>query len=363
MKNLKRENTIDILRGIIMILMAIDHCFLTTYKTHFAETWNLPLPNYETNSIFITRWLSNICAPGFALLMGISIRLFMSKNVDNQSITSYFFKRGTILIILQQLLNLPSLLFDLKNIENIHLFTGGVLYSLGFSMILCSFLINWNKRNQILVGTAIICINYIITNNTIQFDNTIMILLFTPGVNQWVSVNYPVFPWLGVSMIGLGLGGYLIQDRNKFFAQIWKIGLVLVGLFLITRFMHWGDFNHIPDTSSLIHFLAIIKYPPSIAFLLITIGILFILMTLINKSINLLNKTTKPLLVFGKVPLFFYFTHYYLYIIISKCTNHHIPLSVMYLLWLIGLIILYPICIQYLQFKSKKPVNSFWRFL
>ena len=138
-----------------------------------------------------------------------------------------------------------------------------------------------------------------------------------------------------------------------------------MGLFLVTRFMHWGDFNHISDTNNLINFLAIIKYPPSIAFLLITLGILFILMTLIDKIITkkLLIVLLKPLLVFGKVPLFFYFAHYYLYIVISKFTNHHISLTAMYLLWLMGLIILYPICIQYQQFKSKKASNSFWRFL
>lgn len=365
MNNLKRDSAIDVLRGVIMILMAIDHCFLTIYKTHFAESWNSPIPIYGSNTIFITRWLSNICAPGFALLMGISISLFISKNTENQSIRIYLLKRGLVLIIFQQLLNLPSLFFDLKNIENIHLFTGGVLYSLGFSMILCAFAIKWDKRNQIILGIAIICLNYFIANNTLQFDNTIMHLLFTPGVNKWVSVNYPVFPWLGVSIIGLGLGGYLIQDRNQFFNQIWKIGAVLVGSFMLIRLIHWGDFNHLPDTNSLINFLAIIKYPPSIAFFLITLGILFILMTLIDKLIskNLLSGLTKPLLVFGKVPLFFYFTHYYLYIIISKSTNHHISLITMYLLWLVGLIILYPICIQYQQFKSKKASNSFWRFL
>jgi uncharacterized membrane protein len=365
MNNLKRDSTIDVLRGVIMILMAIDHCFLVIYKIHFAESWNSPIPNYGSNAIFITRWLSNICAPGFALLMGISISLFISKNTENQSIRIYLLKRGLVLIIFQQLLNLPSLFFNIRNIENIHLFTGGVLYSLGLSMILCAFVIKWNKFNQIILGTAIICLNYIIANNTLQFDNTIMHLLFTPGVNKWVSVNYPVFPWLGVSIIGLGWGGYLIQNRNKFFSQIWKIGLVLVGLFLVTRFMHWGDFNHISDTNNLINFLAIIKYPPSIAFLLITLGILFILMTLIDKIITkkLLIVLLKPLLVFGKVPLFFYFAHYYLYIVISKFTNHHISLTAMYLLWLMGLIILYPICIQYQQFKSKKASNSFWRFL
>ena len=374
----ERDKTIDILRGVIMVLMAIDHCFLTIYQTHYAETYNLLIPNYGSNSIFITRWLSNICAPGFAMLMGISLSFYFKYNNDNQSVKIYLFKRGLILIFLQQLLNLPSLFFDLKNIENIHLFTGSVLYSLGLSMILCSFVLKWNKSTQIIVGAAIIFINYVIatfilqsslsatTQNTASFfDNTMIHLLFTPGVNKWVSVNYPVLPWLGVSIIGLGVGRYLMENKNKFFAQIWKIGLVLLGLFFVLRIMNGGDFNHIPDIKSLINFLAIIKYPPSIAFILVTFGILFLLMALINKitSNRTLYKLMQPLLVFGKVPLFFYFAHYYLYIVISKFTNHHISLTNMYLLWLVGLIILFPICKSYDQFKKKKHPNSFWKFL
>jgi uncharacterized membrane protein len=374
----ERDKTIDILRGIIMILMAIDHCFLTIYQTHYAETYNLLIPNYGSNSIFITRWLSNICAPGFALLMGISLSFYSKYNIDNQSVKIYLIKRGLVLIFLQQLLNLPSLFFDLKNIENIHLFTGSVLYSLGLSMILCSFFIKWNKPSQLLVGATIIFINYVIatyilqsslsvtTQNTAHFfDNTIVHLLFTPGENKWVSVNYPVVPWLGVAIIGLGVGKYLMENKNKFLNKIWKIGLVLLVLFIVLRIMNWGDFNHIANTNDLINFLAIIKYPPSIAFILVTFGILFLLMALINKitSNSTLYKLMQPLLVFGKVPLFFYFAHYYLYIVISKFTNHHISLTKMYLLWLVGLIILFPICKSYDQFKKLKNPNSFWKLL
>jgi len=374
----ERDKTIDILRGVIMVLMARGHCFSAIYKIHFTESWNQSIPNYGSNAIFLTRWLSNICAPGFAMLMGISLSFYFKYNNDNQSVKIYLFKRGLILIFLQQLLNLPSLFFDLKNIENIHLFTGSVLYSLGLSMILCSFFIKWNKSSQLLVGAAIIFINYVIatfilqsslsatTQNTAHFfENTIVHLLFTPGENKWVSVNYPVVPWLGVAIIGLGVGRYLMENKNKFFDKIWKIGLVLLVLFIVLRIMNWGDFNHIANTNGLINFLAIIKYPPSIAFILVTFAILFLLMALINKitSNRTLYKLMQPLLVFGKVPLFFYFAHYYLYIVISKFTNHHISLTNMYLLWLVGLIILFPICKSYDQFKKMKLPNSIWKFL
>jgi len=361
-----RYRNIEILRGLIMILMAIDHCFLTIYQDHFGEFWNSDLPNYGSNAVFLTRWASNICAPGFALLMGMSVAIFHSKrsnNIDNQSIRSIIIKRGLVLIILQQLLNLPSLLFKTSNIENMQVFRGGVLYALGAAMIILALLLTWNKQKLLFLGLFTIVMNYLIANYSLAHpsNNTAIHLLFTPGINQWVSVNYPLLPWLGIAIIGMSLGRYYIDDKIKFINRSWKVALTLMLIFIVLRLINWGDYNHNVDTSSLINFLAIIKYPPSVAFVVITFSILGGLFWFISKyeKITILQ----PLLVFGKVPLFFYFAHYYLYIIISKFTNHAISLNAMYLLWVLGLIVLYPVCKYYGQFKKQQSENSFWRYL
>ena len=89
MSNQNRFNNIDIVRGLIMILMAIDHCYLTIYQTHFTESYDGDLPNYGSMAVFLTRWVGNICAPGFALLMGMSISIFTAnkiKLIENQLI-------------------------------------------------------------------------------------------------------------------------------------------------------------------------------------------------------------------------------------------------------------------------------------
>jgi uncharacterized membrane protein len=349
-----------------MILMAIDHCYLTIYQDHLGEFWNSDIPNYGSNAVFLTRWTSNICAPGFALLMGMSVSIFNSKrsnNDDNQSIRAIIIKRGLVLIILQQLLNLPSLLFKTSNLDKMQVFRGGVLYALGAAMIILALLLSWNKQKLLFCGLFTIAINYLIANYILVHpsNNTAIHLLFTPGINQWVSVNYPLLPWLGIAIIGMSLGRYYIDDKIKFINQTWKVALTLMLIFIVFRFLNWGDYNHNVDTSSLINFLAIIKYPPSVAFVVITFSILGGLFWLISKfeKITILQ----PLLVFGKVPLFFYFAHYYLYIIISKFTNHAISLSTMYLLWVLGLIVLYPACKYYGQFKKQQSENSFWRYL
>jgi uncharacterized membrane protein len=361
-----RYRNIDISRGLIMVLMAKGHCYSTIYQTHFTESYDGDLPNYGSMAVFLTRWVGNICAPGFALLMGMSVAIFNSKrsnNIDNQSIRSIIIKRGLVLIILQQLLNLPSLLFKTSNLDNMQVFRGGVLYALGAAMIILALLLTWNKQKLLFLGLFTIVMNYLITSYILvpPSNNTAIHLLFTPGINQWVSVNYPLLPWLGIAIIGMSLGRYYIDDKIKFINQTWKVALTLMLIFIVFRFLNWGDYNHNVDTSSLINFLAIIKYPPSVAFVVITFTILGGLFWLISKfeKITILQ----PLLVFGKVPLFFYFTHYYLYIIISKFTNHAISLSAMYVLWVLGLIVLYPVCKYYGQFKKQQSENSFWRYL
>jgi len=361
-----RYRNIDILRGLIMVLMAKGHCYSTIYQTHFTELYDGDLPNYGSMAVFLTRWVGNICAPGFALLLGMSVSIFNSKRsnkIDNQSIKSIIIKRGLVLIILQQLLNLPSLLFKTSNIDNMQVFRGGVLYALGAAMIILALLLTWNKQKLLFLGLFTIVMNYLIASYILihPSNNTAIHLLFTPGINQWVSVNYPILPWLGIAIIGMSLGRYYIDDKIKFINRSWKIALTLLLIFILLRFLNWGDYSHNVETSSLINFLAIIKYPPSVAFVVITFSILGGLFWFISKyeKITILQ----PLLVFGKVPLFFYFAHYYLYIIISKFTNHAISLNAMYLLWVLGLIVLYPVCKYYGQFKKQQSENSFWRYL
>ncbi|MFM2393052.1 MAG: hypothetical protein RLZZ546_1034, partial [Bacteroidota bacterium] len=178
-----------------MVIMAIDHCFLFIYKTHYNESWNELLPNYGSIPVFFTRWISNICAPGFALLMGMSMSFSLTNKERDINIYSnmlYFIKRGAILIILQQLLDLPIILFNLDTLDTLPLFRGGILYALGVSLIFSSLFINVNPFVNICIGVGVVFFNYFITSIflTNSSSNTIFNLLFVPGVNNWVSINY-----------------------------------------------------------------------------------------------------------------------------------------------------------------------------
>jgi uncharacterized membrane protein len=354
MNNKHRIHNVDILRGLLMIIMAIDHCYLFFYQTHYSETWNSLIPNYGSIAIFFTRWVSNICAPGFALLMGMSITFSLSKNsndFDKWPKAYFFIKRGIVLIILQQLLDFPSLLFNIDSLDKWPPFRGGVLYALGVSLIFSSFFIKVKPIVQVYIGTAIFFINYFIANTglTQASSNTFLKLLFVPGSNNWVSVNYPAFPWVGITMIGLG-----VRKINFL-----KAGLVFLLIFIVLRFINFGDYNH-KNLSGIINYLAVIKYPPSITFVILNMGILSLLFWMISKFEE--SNIFRPLIVFGQSSLFFYFAHIYTFILMSKFVPHSFPLINMYLLWLIGLLILFPICKYYLKLKSQGSKTSIWRY-
>ncbi len=349
-----------------MVIMAIDHAYLIFYQIHYDESWNRMLPDYGSIAIFFTRWISNICAPGFALLMGMSMVFYSVKKQQESSKNSnvfFFIKRGLILILLQQLLDLPTLIFNFNSIDKIPLFRGGVLYALGFSLIIASFFINWKYKLQIIIGFGIVVFNYFIANTILKdaSNSSIINLLFIPGINNWVSVNYPALPWLGITFIGLGVGRYFISNSKKLKFTFLFIGITFVIVFMILRTLSMGDYKHTMYPISITNYLAVIKYPPSITFVVLTMGILSLLFWII--TIVKTHIIFRPLLVFGKASLFFYFAHIYMFIFLSKFLPHTFPLSVMYLIWLTVLVLLYPLCKYYINFRLQRINLFIWRYL
>jgi uncharacterized membrane protein len=347
-----------------MVIMAIDHCFLFIYKTHYRESWNELIPNYGSNGIFFTRWISNICAPGFALLMGMSMSFSLTnkgRNINKSSYILFFIKRGVVLIVLQQLLDLPTILFNLGNLDTWPLFRGGILYALGVSLIFSSLFINVKPFVSICIGVGVVFINYFITSIflTNPCSNTIFNLLFTPGVNNWVNINYPALPWIGISIIGLGLGKIVLENNKTSNLFYLKAGIFFILIFVVLRFVNYGDYNH-KNLEGIVNYLAVIKYPPSIAFVILNMGLLSLLFWIISKFE--LSKYLQPLIVFGQSSLFFYFAHMYVFILLSKLVSDALPLTMMYLLWLVGLLLLFSLCKYYLKFKSRQSKTSIWRY-
>jgi uncharacterized membrane protein len=364
MNNQHRFQNIDILRGLLMVIMAIDHCFLFIYKTHYSESWNELIPNYGSIPVFFTRWISNICAPGFALLMGMSMSFSLTnkeRDINIHSNMLYFIKRGAILIILQQLLDLPIILFNLDTLDTLPLFRGGILYALGVSLIFSSLIINVKPFVQICIGVGVVFINYFITSSflTNSSNNTILNLFFVPGFNNLVSINYPALPWIGITIIGLGLGKIALDNNKNSNLFYLKAGIIFILIFVVLRYINYGDYNH-KNFEGIINYLAVIKYPPSIAFIIVNMGLLSLLFWIISEFEK--SKYLQPLIVFGQSSLFFYFAHMYVFILLSKLVSNSLPLITMYLFWLVGLLLLFPLCKYYLKFKSRQSKTSIWRY-
>lgn len=376
---MQRTAPIDLLRGFIMVLMAIDHASAMIARTHFTEVWGLAFKGYPDLGWWLARFLSHLCAPGFFFLMGMSVFLFSQsrsqKGWKQWRIKKYLWKRAGIIILLMYLLEFPA--WGLGNLfkaaegistEGLPLpgsYTGGfilpttVLYGLASCMFIGSFL--WKLPKVILLGISLL--SFGISGSYISFLSTdtpfhpIEVLTLVPGFSNGAMSLYPIIPWIGVTAFGILWGRLLHEQKERIYPISLFTGLTMIVLFFILRSQNIGNF-HMNQYDDFISFFTLIKYPPSITFALITCGINLILFYLFSRI-----KSFPPLRLFGQTAMFFYIAHLYLYALIGAFFPYGTSIYVMYGLWLLGLVMLYFICDRYLKFKKGKPTDSIWKMI
>ena len=367
------------MRGIIMIIMAIDHASFFVAKIRFTEFWGIDLSSYNETIWFYTRLISHICAPGFFFLMGIGVLFLVQSRLKSGwskfRIKRFLITRGLILIIIEMILVAPAWIMGdafnaiefnnakLPGIEGPIFGNFGILSSLGTSLILTSFLIKVDKRWLLLLSIAGIIGSYLYVNSLpVHFDQASYLgsILLIPGNWSPISVYYSILPWLFICLLGVVWGKYFKENPGNIFRQTFLIGLTMVLLFIILRFLHFGNFQ-MDHFEGFISFLTIIKYPASIAFMLLTIGVFFILLSAFSK-LKIPSAINTPVIVFGRTALFFYIIHLYIYLLIGLIFPHGASYITMCISWLGGLTIMYLICNRYYEFKLKKDINSIWRF-
>lgn len=376
---MNRIQTIDFMRGIIMIIMAIDHASFFVGKIRFNEFWGIDLSSNNETIWFYTRLISHICAPGFFFLMGIGV-LFLAQSRlksgwSNFRIKRFLITRGLILIIIEMILVAPAWIMGdvfstietaktkLPGIEGPIFGNFGILSSLGASMILTSFLIQVDKKWLLLLSIAGIIGSYLYVNSLpVHFDQARYFgsILLIPGNWSPISVNYSILPWLFICLLGVVWGKDYKENPDKIFQQTFLMGLSMVLLFIILRFLHLGNFQ-MDHFEGIISFLTIIKYPASIAFILLTLGVFFMLFSVFSK-LRIPSAINTPVIVFGRTALFFYIIHLYIYLLIGLLFPYGSSFMMMCISWLGGLAILCFICNRYYEFKLKKDINSIWRF-
>lgn len=359
--NRNRLLSVDALRGLIMILMAIDH-MRGTIMAHPFEFWNAPLPHYRGAAEFLTRFVTHLCAPGFFFLMGMGMILFAGSRRQagwtEWKIARHFALRGLVLILVEQFVVTPIQRGQLAPTEL------GVLYGLGAVMMVCALLVRLGRLPLLGVGVGIVLFTQVLPSGIQELGITatpLVRLLLVPGYAGKWFVLYPVLPWLGVAALGMAFGHEIARDHDKAHHLALFAGIVFLLLFLIARLTGgFGNFQG-PAGPGWIDFLNLVKYPPSLVFTLFTLGVDLVLLSLFAKVGKGLERWGKPLLVLGETALFFYVTHWYIYTAIRVFFTGRADLPSVYLGWGVGLLLLYPLCIAYRAFKRQTGPDSMWR--
>ncbi len=311
-----RINSIDILRGMVIVLMAIDH---------IRDMWALAPYQPEdiantTPGYFFTRWITHFCAPVFVFLAGTSVFLYQQKQRDINQVTRLLLSRGVWLIFIEIIIVNWS--WTWKMPWNNWGFFLQVIWIIGVCFIILAGIIRLPFRWILLLAILIICghnlLNFI-TPEMLGDFGWIWKFLHDGGWvglsadNNWgIYVAYPLLPWIGVISAGYCFGVMMTWDQKKRFLWLGRLGVTCILWFVLLRIPNiYGDTDHWEiQQNGLYTLMAILntqKYPPSLLFLMMTLGPAFLLLIVFEKFEGAFFGFLR---VFGRVPFFFYVLHF-----------------------------------------------------
>lgn len=384
----KRIYSIDIARGLVMIIMALDH---TRDLMHSSAIVFSPTDLKQTTPIlFFTRWITHLCAPSFVFLSGTSAWLSIQRRNDPKYSRRWLLTRGIFLVLLELTLVNFGVWYDI----HFRTLMFQVIGAIGCGFIILGLLYKVSPKTLGIIGLVIIFghdllgLLPMVSNPVLQFSGA---FIYGMGVfkfgNLTVILSYPVLPWLGIMLAGYASGRlFLLPDevRKK---NLLRIGLIALGLFILLRAANiYGD----PSRWSVqkdgmytfLSFMNISKYPPSLLYTLATLGLLFLFLAAIDGTENAFTRVVS---VYGKVPMFYYLIHWniiHLLMLVmvflqgfradqlvfdsfqfGRPPNSGIALPAVYLVWLCVVACLYPLCVWYGRYKAQHPEKKWLRFL
>lgn len=309
-----RIASIDILRGLVMIIMALDH---TRDFFHVSAMTADPLDTATTTApLFFTRWITHFCAPVFVFLSGTSVYL-SSQNKTVKEACTFLFKRGAFLVLME--VTLITLALTFNPLFNFVIWQ--VIWSIGWSMIILSLLkkvsFNFILATGLLLFFGHNLLDYVtlpqsgIQGNLWKIFFTARGFVIPLGSSHFIGVFYTILPWTGVMLLGYCAGYWFGKDFafDKRKRLLIITGLGMIALFIVLRFSN-GYGNPLPwDNTSVLSFLNTNKYPPSLQYLAMTLGPALVLLAFLE---NVNNRITNIISVYGRVPFFYYVLHFYL---------------------------------------------------
>jgi uncharacterized membrane protein len=363
--DMDRLTAIDVMRGIVIVLMAFDHASgvfnAGRYVTDSAAFYRAGSVIPEAQ--FIARWITHLCAPTFLYLAGwslsLSVRAKKGAGVSDGHIDLFLLKRGLLILLLDPIW--MSIAFGYGIVFQ-------VLYAIGGSLC-CMTLLRRLKTHSIWVlGLTLILFSEVLAGLATQFGaiespGIITSLLVTGGrIDAWVYVLYPLIPWLGYMVLGWGTGQLTIAGQIKNPAILFgQMGFITLFIFVIVRGLNgYGNMLLYRDNGSLLQWLHVSKYPPSFSFAALELGIMFLgLAMLFLYDKNRPPLTWNPLAVYGQTPLFFYILHVHLLSAAAWLLNLKKKggLSEAFVATLVVLFILYPACLWYRRLKLSRKYS------
>ncbi|MFD3408834.1 heparan-alpha-glucosaminide N-acetyltransferase domain-containing protein [Aquirufa sp. HETE-83D] len=381
---LKRIDSIDVLRGIVMVIMALDH--VRDFVHDQAYTGDPLNVLTSTPFLYFTRWITHLCAPTFVFLSGLSIYL-QSIRKSKAELSSFLFKRGIWLLCVEFVL--ISLAITFNPFYNLVLLQ--VIWAIGISMIILAFLSRLPYKVVLAIGLIIV-----LGHNSLDFWEA------EPGFkagfwwdllhhgsfaiypivgDHFLAIMYPFVPWTGLMILGYCFGIFFTSkftstERQKI---LFKTGSFLLGFFVLLRAINvYGDPHPwATQTSGLATFLSFMnvnKYPPSLAYMSVMIGIAILALAVLE---NIQNKLSNVFRVFGRTAFFYYILHFYLAHLITtvlffyrghslddalialqkipflfQIAGEGYSLEIVYLIWALLIVSLYPLCNWYDSYKT-----------
>jgi uncharacterized membrane protein len=377
-----RVASVDVLRGLVMILMALDH--VRDYFGNAAvDPTNLAT---TTGPLFFTRWITHFCAPTFFLLTGASAYL-SSRRRTPAGLSRFLITRGSWLIVLETVI-LRCLGWQFNFDFRVTVLF--VLWALGWSMITLALLVRLPATASAAFGLALILGHNLLDQvraSSLGSVGPLWLILHQPGLllsgpHHFVLVAYPLIPWVGVTAVGYSLGRVFQWDATQRRAFLGRVGGAAIVGFLVVRWLNvYGDPRQwAPQATPLFTILSFInttKYPPSLLFLLMTLGPALLFLRAVDGRTS---SWLRPISVIGRVPLFYFVLHVPLIHLLAviACwfrygTVHWVfesprpdlypftqppgwpaPLPLIYAIWIVVIVILWPVCRWYAALKQRR---------
>jgi uncharacterized membrane protein len=399
-----RIDSIDLLRGIVMVVMMLDH---TRDFVHSGTFLFDPLDLTKTTpALFFTRWITHFCAPVFVFLAGTGAYLQLARGKSKRDLSKFLLTRGLWLIVLELTVVRFGVFFSLD-----YRFLGflQVIWVIGASMIVLAALIHLPLKVTAAFGIAMIALHNLLDKFHVQgwqgpgspvpsLGAKLWMILHQPfqgfPILGWPSpivfVVYNLIPWVGVMAVGYAFGALYQKDRALRRRWLLWLGVITTWLFILIRAWdvygdpgHWSKQKNILFT--VLSFVNTTKYPPSLQFLLMTLGPAMLVLWCFDSTAlaaaraSLIARVRNAFVTFGRVPLFFYLLQWYTAHLIAIVAGliagqpvayqYASPIEkfqsappagvgfrlwVVYLCWIVGVLLLYPLCKWFARVKARR---------